>query len=81
MALEFAAAVFRLPCAKECLFGKACAKKYEEGVCVPNISSFIKKQIYGIPSNIYVRKGEIKFRTSEPNGDISISDGSANISR
>jgi len=81
MGLEFAAGFFRLPCAPECPFNKACAKKYQEGVCVSNVANFIREEIYGTPQKIFVGHGEIKFKTENPAGEISISDGCASISR
>jgi hypothetical protein len=79
--LVFAAASFTLPCASNCKFAKKCAEKFKEGVCVDNVTIFTEKEIYGNPSEKDVRDAKIVFTTENPEGRVSISNGSAYVER
>ena len=73
--------VMKLPCATDCPFNKACAQKYNDGTCVDKVDSFVKNNVYGKPGRKFVSAGQIKFRTEDPEREVTISEGSVSISR
>ncbi|MEK7470997.1 MAG: hypothetical protein AAB622_03310 [Patescibacteria group bacterium] len=73
--------VIKLPCEANCPFRTACATKYRDGTCIDNVDSFIEKNVYGTPGKKLVSAGQIKFTTEDPAGKVTISEGTASISR